>query len=92
MTNLQTLSFTNRESFLAWRAEWREEYAELSANLRRSKMSCKEAFRANKLDAAARLQNNIRTLKSEAREMMELRKEATEQKNAQLAARETQAA
>lgn len=29
------LPFTDRESYLAWRAEWRKEYAALSADIRR---------------------------------------------------------
>lgn len=36
-----TITFDSREAFLAWRTQWRADYAELSKRIRQSKQSLK---------------------------------------------------
>ena len=38
---MKELNFNDRTSYLAWRAEWRKAYAELSANIRSAKNAYK---------------------------------------------------
>jgi hypothetical protein len=70
--------FTNRETYIAWRAEWRAQYKNLSAQIRTKKVELKTAFQANNYDAAYKLQRQIPMLRDMATSMLETRKESKE--------------
>lgn len=76
------LNFTNRETYLAWRANWRSQYKELSENIRSLK---REIVKAGNSDRASNLQRELHYERRLASRMMLIRKQATEHKNAQLA-------
>lgn len=44
-TNSNIPTFANREEYVAWRSQWRIEYAELSAAIRKMKNARKEYLR-----------------------------------------------
>lgn len=75
--------FTNRETYLAWRAEWRAQYKNISAQIRAKKLELKTAFRSNDYVAAYKLQRQIPMLRDMATSMLETRKESKEQAAAQ---------
>lgn len=56
------ITFTNKETYLAWRAEWRAKYADLSQTIRQCRIDH---------DRSGREFYRVR-----AREMMEVRKES----------------
>jgi hypothetical protein len=39
------MNFTNKETYLAYRAEWKAEYKQLSASIRKAKLELKNAQR-----------------------------------------------
>lgn len=57
-----TITFTNKETYLAWRAEWRAEYADLSQTIRQCRID--------------RDRSGREFYRTRAREMMEVRKES----------------
>lgn len=58
------LTFTDRESYLKWRSEWRERYKELSADIRTTRRSIVENMKAGQY--AGRDQYRRMTLASDA--------------------------
>lgn len=47
-------TFTTKESYLTWRAEWRKQYAELSAAIRTLRLARKEMSRTGEVSLARR--------------------------------------
>ena len=80
-------TFTTRDEYLAYRADWRAKYKALTLEIRANKA----AQRANKGDNAD-LQSALHYLRVRANKMMLERTAATEFKNNQLAASVAQAA
>ncbi len=76
MPNL-ALTFTNRETYLAWRANWRATYKALSAEIREGKQAQANAFRTSDPKAQI-IQRDLSANRSLANRLMELRKEAKE--------------
>ena len=76
--SILALNFTNRETYIAWRANWRTAYRELSTEIREGKHAIRQAFRENNYDKAATLQRELLANRTLANRMMELRKEAKE--------------
>lgn len=70
-------SITTRESYIAWRAEWRAEYKALSREIRATKYQISNTFRAG--DYAGRLQSQLILLRDNANAMLELREESKKQ-------------
>ena len=92
-----TFTFTNRETYVAWRAEWRAEYAELTANIREAKAkinalgkSLKDTLTEKEIEniivRMGRIQNQLHTDRAEAGMKMRQRAAATAFKNASMAA------
>lgn len=69
------INFTNRETYIAWRAKWRATYKALSEEIRQGKQALRDAYRANDPKAPA-LQRELNFNRSLANRMMETRKEA----------------
>lgn len=80
-------TFTTREEYLAYRAEWRAKYRAITLEIRANKA----AQRANKGDNAD-LQSALHYLRVRANKLMLERTAATEFKNNQLAAASVAAA
>jgi hypothetical protein len=74
MTIDTTLTFTTRDTYLAWRAEWRAEYRKLSLAIRTSKRNIAQRFK-NGGDAAT-LQHILLTQQYHAIIMLGLRAES----------------
>lgn len=57
MTNTQmnTLNFTDRASYIAWRSEWRAEYAALSTEIRSLKRQAKTGTQEEQSSAQSKL-------------------------------------
>jgi hypothetical protein len=70
--NLNTL---DRDSYVAFRAEWKTYYKELSARIRALKIEVKNTMRTS-ISQAGPLQNNLRYLQGEATEELEVLKNA----------------
>jgi hypothetical protein len=60
--NPMKITFTSKETYLAWRAEWRAKYAELSKTIRQCRIDHDRSGRE--------------FYRTRAREMMEVRKES----------------
>jgi hypothetical protein len=99
-----TFTFTDRATYIAWRAIWRAEYAEKTRQIREGRAKYLELARqAHELhatdpsaaqrifDAASRAQSSLSSNRYTAGTMMRERAAATAYKNAQMAAA-TQAA
>ncbi len=86
-------TFTSREAYLAYRAEWRAEYAQTSKAIRETKLEIKRLFRAN--EPAASKQMMLSILRDTARRAMQQRTDTDsayrEQRLAALAAEPTKA-
>lgn len=84
------LAFTDRDTYLALRAKWREDYAALSTMIREGKLNNKAIQRG---DYSVRW-TNIRSLKYAAERMLDIRQEqklkAGEQRAAKIAANDHQ--
>jgi len=81
------LTFTDRESYLTWKAAWKEVYFELSATIRKTKQEFKEAqqaySRSDKPEyygevykVMEKLRYNLSNMKEMARQAIELRHES----------------
>lgn len=73
MTNINE-TITSRETYIAWRTEWRATYKALSREIRATKYKISNTFRAG--DYAGPLQNQLRKLRDEANEMLDTREAA----------------
>jgi len=71
---MKLISFTNKNEYLAWRQQWKAEYKNLSKQIRLLKISINEGQR-NRLYVGG-LQNELRDLRAEATQMLELRKQS----------------
>ncbi len=69
-----TLTFITREEYFAWRAEWRTEYAALSASIGAGKRKRSALFKDGK--DASTVQTILHRQEKMAFEMMELRSES----------------
>ena len=74
-------TFSTRDEYLAYRANWRKQYREISDRIRANKRE----QAANKGGDNSLLQMNLHALRGTARNLMKERTAATEFKNAQLA-------
>jgi hypothetical protein len=63
------LVFDDRESYLAWRAEWKQQYAELSQSIR----GLRKEWRAEGSNHNFQLHNNLLRSRALARSMLALR-------------------
>jgi hypothetical protein len=75
-------TFTTREEYLAYRADWRAQYKELTLEIRANKREQRE----NKGNDNSGLQSQLHRLRVRANQLMLERTAATEFKNNQLAA------
>lgn len=64
--------FTNKEEYLAWRAEWRAQYAQLTQDIREHKLQRKDRDPATRSSA----QYYCWKCRKEATELLELRKKS----------------
>lgn len=76
------INFTNRETYIAWRAKWRVSYKAISAEIREGKQALRDAYRSSD-PKAPNLQRELNFNRSLANRMMETRKEAKELVKAQ---------
>jgi hypothetical protein len=67
---MKELNFTNRETYIIWRAEWRTEYKELSQTIRDTKIKLKNEFRET---GYTDLNWDLIQLRREATQMLGLR-------------------
>lgn len=72
MNTIETI--TTRETYIAWRTEWRAEYKALSREIRATKYKISNTFRAG--DYAGPLQNQLRKFRDEANVMLDARETA----------------
>ncbi len=63
-----TMTFTTRETYLAYRTEWKARYADLSRMILESKLAIKDLARDNIY--AGNRQNKLRAMQTEATEML----------------------
>ncbi len=87
---MSNLEFTNRETYIAWRAQWRANYKQISLEIREGKANLATQFRESDL-ASARTQRNLLSNRSLANQMMLIRTAATEKKNEIIAAKMAEA-
>jgi hypothetical protein len=80
------IDFTNRETYLAFRANWKANYKQLSQEIREGKHALANAFRANDPKAYI-LQRELLINRSLATSMLETLKEAKEKSAEMRAAR-----
>jgi len=84
--NAQNKWFTNKAEYLAWRTEWRAQYAELSENIREQKLSRKDKDALIRASA----QCFCWRYRQEATALLELRKKSkVEAQRQYLAAKQT---
>ena len=69
------LVYTDRASYLAWVADWKITYAELSTQIRSDKAACREMQRAGDINAS-RLQVKLNDERISARMLLALRRVA----------------
>jgi hypothetical protein len=71
---MKLITFTNKIEYLAWRQQWKAEYKDLSKRIRLLKLSINEGQRNRQYVGG--LQNELRDLRAEATQMIELRKQS----------------
>ncbi len=77
---MKTFTFTNRETYLAQRAEWKSQYRKVSEDIRAAKHLLKAAHRQSKNGVVSMsFYYNLWDAKSKARTMLELLKTAKEE-------------
>jgi hypothetical protein len=69
--DIYNLSFTNRATYLLWRAAWRRAYADLSVTIRNNKHDRNALFQTG--ESAAVMQKILRRQRAAASELLELR-------------------
>ena len=72
--SIATLNFTDRASYLAWRAEWRADYKAHSENIRTRKLELKTKARAG--GDTSLQQSQLHRLSQEATAKLKLRAKA----------------
>lgn len=80
-------TFTDRATYLAWRASWKTVYTYISNEIRRRKLELKNAQRAG--EVTARLQNHLVLQRADAHKMMTLLDEAKARRDRILAMHES---
>ena len=65
------LTFTTRNEYLAYRADWKNNYKILSQDIRDTREAIKQAYANNNQDRASILQYQKSELRKTARKMME---------------------
>lgn len=81
------LTFTNKETYLAYRSEWKANYKELSQLIRETKHDIREAMRAK--EYAGSMQYSLLKMRAQATAMLEELKLAKQEAQRQyLAAKE----
>jgi hypothetical protein len=73
--NAMKPTFTDRDGYLRWKAEWRMVYKELSQRIARQKRRLKEAARSND-PAAPKIQSELQYMRVMAHKMMSLLEDA----------------
>jgi hypothetical protein len=86
------INFTNRETYLAWRANWRAIYKAQSEEIRQNKRDIKAAYANQKFDRASSLQQELCFNRRLATRMMDTLEEAKELSKAAREANSKQAA
>lgn len=71
---LENLTFTTREEYFVWKAQWRTEYENVSLQIRKCKKRRNELFR--NLDYAGNIQNLLLRYEYEANNLLGLRLES----------------
>jgi hypothetical protein len=90
---MSNFNFTDRASYLAYRAEWKAEYKANSATIRKLKIEMKELARGGDIDAASSAQATRQYMrKLQERALYSLQKAKEEAQRQYLAERETKAA
>ena len=87
-TNTNTADQAERNAFLKRRAEWRANYAELSQNIRMTKLTIKTASRGGEYAAASKAQRKVAILRDYARAAIEERAAMKEESRARYADRQ----
>lgn len=88
--NAPKFSFTDRTTYLAFVAQWKEEYKELSEKIRTTKIEFKEAQRRDVYSEYSKVHYNLRNMQHTATRMIDDRHEAKSlSKQMRDAARET---
>lgn len=67
-------NITSRETYIAWRSEWRAEYKALSREIRGTKYKISNTFRSG--EYAGRLQSELGSLRRKANLMLDARETA----------------
>lgn len=67
-------NITSRETYIAFRSEWRAEYKALSREIRATKYKISNTFRAG--EYAGPLQNQLRKLRDQANDALDTREAA----------------
>jgi len=89
-TTLKPITFNSKDSYLAWRGQWKAEYRGLSQSIRQVKIAIREKMRAR--EWAGGEQWKLSQLRAEATARLELLKEAKAEAQRQyLAAHQTAA-
>lgn len=70
MTSSNRFGFTTRESYLQWRAQWKQEYRDLSQQIRDTKRALKKDQRENHGADQARYQHQRQSLRAQACSMI----------------------
>lgn len=86
MNRENLITIEDKATYLAFCAEWKAEYKELSQKIRKEKHAFKQAQRDNAYSDGERLRRSLAKLKSEASTMLSLRAESKEATNANYAA------
>jgi ABC-type tungstate transport system permease subunit len=90
--NMTNFTFTDRATWLAYRADWRARYKAQSQEIRATKALMKAANDLGQYSEASRLQSKLSSQRYWANQLMLELNEAKEFKAAQFAARELAAA
>jgi hypothetical protein len=72
------MTFQTKTEYLAFRAQWKANYKELSAEIAQGKRDLSNAFRENNLSKAGNIQRELRSNRSLANRMMLTLTEAKE--------------
>ena len=81
-----TLNFNTRETYIAWRAEWRTEYATTSQQIREARNTIKNAQRENKWAGMWNHYSTLARSQRTARELLALREASKIEAGKQFAA------
>lgn len=83
--SINEMNFSTRETYIAWRANWRSAYSAISTEIRQTKNELANAFRMGDLSKAATLQRDLLANRALATRLLDLRKEAKKKSGEQRA-------